>query len=272
MSHEMNWFFWSLLCLFSLAMGSFLNVIIYRLPKMLQATWHTGCEQLPHFNLFLPRSRCQACQKTIPWWHNIPLVSFILLKGRCCFCQTQISWEYPIIELLTLLFSLLAAQQFGFNTKLLYVLGFIYFIICLTSIDFKHQLLPDSLTQGLLWLGLFANLNTHFAILSDAILGAIAGYAILWLVTKLFYLWTKKIGMGHGDFKLLAALGAWFGWTSLPFILLIASSIGAISGVIYLKITRQTKETPIPFGPFLCLAGLCNLFFPKMIYSFMILQ
>jgi leader peptidase (prepilin peptidase)/N-methyltransferase len=263
-----------LLGIFSLLMGSFLNVVIYRLPRMLKAEWQTECELLlnpdkampahtPVFNLFLPRSACQDCKKTIPFWHNLPILSFLLLKGRCCFCQSKISWQYPFIELTCLILSLAAALHFGFNLTLLYALCFIWILICLAGIDLKHQLLPDSLTLGLLWLGLLANTEALFTSLPNAIFGAISGYLVLWMTMKLFYLCTKKVGMGHGDFKLLAAFGAWFGWVQLPLLLLSSSLMGAVVGIIYLKTTQQSKETPIPFGPFLCLSGLFILFFGK---------
>jgi leader peptidase (prepilin peptidase) / N-methyltransferase len=272
-----------LLGIFSLLIGSFLNVVIHRLPRMLEAEWRTECKLLlnpkkaapaktPVFNLFLPRSSCQNCKKTIPFWHNLPILSFILLKGRCCFCKAAISWQYPFIEFICLFLSLAAALHFGFNLTLVYALCFIWILICLASIDFKHQLLPDSLTLGLLWLGLLANTEALFTSLPNAIFGAISGYLILWMTMKLFYLCTKKVGMGHGDFKLLAAFGAWFGWALLPSILLVSSLIGAITGIIYLKATKQTKETPIPFGPFLCFSGLFVLFFSKKIYSLLNLQ
>lgn len=171
-----------------------------------------------------------------------------------------------------MILSLAAALHFGFNLTLLYALCFIWILICLAGIDLQHQLLPDSLTLGLLWLGLLANTAQLFTSLPNAVLGATSGYLVLWIAMKLFYLCTKKVGMGHGDFKLLAAFGAWFGWAFLPFILLASSLTGAITGMIYLKITTQTKDTPIPFGPFLCLAGLLILFFSKIIYSLLNLQ
>lgn len=258
-----------LLGIFSLLVGSFLNVVIYRLPIMLKAEWKKECEALltpkkitktKAFNLWFPRSHCPQCQKTIPFWHNIPVLSFILLKARCVFCKQPIAWQYPFIEALTLVLSLCAAIHFGFTPALGFALLLIWGLISLTSIDLKHQLLPDSLTLGLLWLGLLANTQALFTPLPDAVFGAVAGYLTLWLVMKLFYYATGKIGMGHGDFKLLAAFGAWFGWMLLPAILLLSSVLGAIAGLVYLKKTKQSKETPIPFGPFLCLAGFITLF------------
>ena len=263
----------SLVCLGLLALlvGSFLNVVIYRLPRMLEISWRDECrillkiapctqKNMPKLNLCFPRSFCPACHQSIPAWHNIPILSFIILRGHCFFCKTKISWQYPFVELICLVLSVLAAHLFGFSLMLLFSLCFIWILVCLAMIDFKHQILPDALTLGLLWLGLLANLHGLITPLTDAVLGAALGYVILWLVMKIFYYTTKKVGMGQGDFKLLAAFGAWLGWTKLPLILLIASFLGAVIGIIYLKTTQQSKETPIPFGPFLCFSGLIVLF------------
>ncbi len=270
-----------LLGITALIVGSFLNVVIYRLPRMLEREWKAECavlldpEKRPAkpkkpFNLWQPRSACPHCKTMIPFWHNLPILSFILLKGHCAHCKKNISWQYPIVEVVSFILSLTAGLYFGFNLTLILALLFIWILITLCVIDLKHQLLPDGLTLGLLWLGLLANLNQLFTSLPDAILGAVSGYLILWLTMKLFYLCTGKIGMGHGDFKLLAAFGAWFGWMLLPPLLLLASILGAIAGTIYLKTTKKTKETPIPFGPFLGLAGFTILFYGKPILSFML--
>ena len=261
------------LALLSLAIGSLLNVIIYRLPLMLKAEWESQCHNFLHIsneqpqkiNLFFPRSFCPNCKSIIPFWHNIPIVSYCLLWGRCHQCRQHISLRYPLIEAVCLSLSLLAAYHFGFNLSLIFVLLFIWLLICMFVIDLQHQLLPDSLTLCLLWLGLIANAQSLFTTLPTAVLSAAGAYVALWLFIKLFYLITGKIGMGHGDFKLFAAFGAWFGWTQLPVILLISSITGAITGIIYLKSTSQTRETPIPFGPFLCIAGLISLFYGKTI-------
>lgn len=268
----------SLACigLFALLVGSFLNVVIYRLPRMLEHTWKNECRALldpkfstpsntAKFNLCFPRSTCPACHQIIPAWHNIPILSFIILRGRCCFCKKSISWQYPLTEVLCLALSVFAVFHFNFSSPLLCALLFIWILICMAMIDLKHQILPDSLTLGLLWLGLLTNLHGLITPLPDAVLGAALGYSSLWLIMKLFYCITGKIGMGQGDFKLLAAFGAWFGWTKLPLILMIASLIGAVVGMIYLKKTHQSKETPIPFGPFLCFAGLITLFWGNAI-------
>lgn len=245
----------SLVGFLGLLMGSFLNVVIYRLPLMMQAA-----ESLhPHkktFNLFLPRSHCPACQTCIPAWHNIPLLSYLLLKGKCHHCQHAIPYQYPLVEASSMLLSFLMAWIFGYHLTLLFALLFVWILICLTWIDIRHQLLPDSLTLGLLWLGLIANTQTLFTSLPNAVLSAAGAYLGLWLFIQLFYLCTKKIGMGHGDFKLYAAFGAWFGWQLLLPILMSACILGSVIGVIYLSYMKKTKDTPIPFGPFLCLAGL----------------
>ena len=258
--------FYGLLCL---AIGSLLNVIIYRLPLMLQAAYRSECCKLLNIsenkeegiNLFYPRSFCIHCKHQIPFWHNIPLLSFMLLKGRCHTCSKTISWQYPLVEASYLCLCIGAAWHFGFNVSLIWGVLFIAVILCLCVIDLKLQLLPDSLTYALLWLGLIANTQSIFTTLPNAVLSAAGAYIGLWLFTQLFFLMTGKIGMGNGDFKLYAAFGAWFGWTLLPLILLISSLIGACSGIFYLKITHQSKDTPIPFGPFLCFAGLISLFY-----------
>ena len=256
--------------IFSLLMGSFLNVVIYRLPQMLEANWRAECNALLHpkkrlpqtplLNLWLPRSFCPHCKTTIPFWHNLPLLSFIILKGRCAFCKKSISMQYPLVELTCFLLSLAAILKFGLSIPLIYALLFIWIVIAMTGIDLKHQLLPDELTLGLLWIGLIANTSACFTSINDAIFGAIFGYLMLWFAMKIFYFFTKKVGMGQGDFKLLAALGAYFGVSKLPGLLLIASVTGAVAGITYLVLTKQSKETPIPFGPFLCLSGLFILF------------
>lgn len=262
-----------LLGILSLCIGSLLNVIIYRLPLMLQAEWKSQCHellQLPDepqqtINLFFPRSFCPNCNKTIPFWHNIPILSYCLLRGRCSDCKQNIPIYYPIIETLCLTLSLLAAWFFGFNLSLIFVLLFIWMLIPLCVIDIQHQLLPDSLTIGLLWLGLIANTQALFTTLPNAVCSAAGAYLSLWLFIKLFYLLTGKIGMGNGDFKLFAAFGAWFGWTQLPLILLMSSFTGAVIGIIYLKTTKQATQTPISFGPFLCISGLISLFYGQTI-------
>lgn len=269
-----------ILGIFSLAVGSFLNVVIYRLPLMLNAEWRADCCSLlqlpepeaPKLNLSFPRSFCPSCNTTIPFWHNIPVISYFLLLGRCRQCHAPISLQYPLIELLCLALSLGAAWHFGFGINLLFVLPFIWILIVLFFIDLKHQILPDSLTLSLLWLGLIANTQELFTTLPNAVFSAAGAYLSLWLFIKLFYLITGKIGMGNGDFKLFAAFGAWFGGALLPFILIVASLAGAIIGIIYLKAHQKTKETPIPFGPFLCVSALVALFYGQALMSWYLHQ
>jgi len=262
-----------MLGIFSLTVGSFLNVLIYRLPLMLQTEWRMECRdllQLPEepaqkINLFYPRSFCPRCKKMISAWQNIPLLSYLILRGRCGSCQQHIPLRYPLVELLCMSLSVFAGFILGFNITLLFALLFIWLTIGMCFIDIQHQLLPDTLTLSLLWLGLIANTQSLFTPLPDAVLGTVGAYLSLWLLIKLFYLCTGKVGMGNGDFKLFAALGAWFGWTQLPMILILSSLSGAVTGLIYLKTSGKSRETPIPFGPFLCIAGLASLFFGSLI-------
>lgn len=252
---------------YALMMGSVLSMMIYRIPIIIQQEYlnvHLDSYDRPTFNLFLPRSHCTHCKKTIPFWHNIPLFSYLFLRGHCHFCQKRIAWRYPVIEILTLFLSLAAMHTFGVHLMLIWALIFIFLTLCLAFIDLEHQILPDNLTFILLWIGLLINTQTVFCTLPNAVWSAAGAYISLWLFIKLFYWITGKIGMGHGDFKLFAAFGAWFGWTALPTILLIACSFGAILGLCYLKWTHQDRNTPIPFGPYLCLGGLAYLFLPML--------
>lgn len=263
-------FLYVALAVFSLCVGSLLNVIIYRMPLMLTAEWKRQCCELldmkekepqQHINLFFPRSFCPHCKTLVSAWQNIPIISYLFLKGRCHTCHGPISIRYPLIELLTLILSVYASWHFGFTLMLPFVLLAIWILICLIFIDIDHQLLPDSLTLSLLWLGLLANTQYDFASsLTDAVCSAAGAYLALWVFIKLYYVITGKIGMGHGDFKLFAAFGAWFGWVLLPLILLMSSLTGAIVGIIYLKHNNKHPDTTIPFGPFLCISGLIALF------------
>lgn len=267
--------FYFMVTLFSLMVGSLLNVVIYRLPLMLKAEQLSECtellnlpkEKLHSLNLFFPRSFCPHCKHQIKALDNIPLLSYLILKGRCRYCLSLINWRYPLVEALSALLALYASWHFGFNLHLFFSLIFIWISLCLIFIDLDHQLLPDSLTLLLLWLGLIANTQSLFTPLSNAVLSAAGAYLFLWLFIKLFYLITGKIGMGHGDFKLFAALGAWFGWTILPLILLVSSITGAIVGIIFLKYKKQSKDTPIAFGPFLSIAGMVALFWGPAILN-----
>ncbi|HSB97374.1 MAG TPA: A24 family peptidase [Spongiibacteraceae bacterium] len=255
--------------------GSFLNVVIYRLPKMMERAWRAESqailelevaatpENAAPFNLAFPNSHCPNCNAAIQPWQNIPVVSYLLLKGRCGNCRTAISARYPIIEICAGLLAALAASQLGFSWQLLAALVLLWTLLTLTMIDVDHQLLPDQLTLPLLWLGLLLNLQNLFVPLHDAVLGAAAGYLILWGVFHLFRLITGKEGMGYGDFKLLAALGAWMGWQMLPIIILLSSLVGAVAGSILLVVQRKGRSTPIPFGPYLAGAGAIAFFWGK---------
>ncbi|MFT4057994.1 MAG: A24 family peptidase [Legionella sp.] len=279
MVHELTtnhlWFMYVVVALCSLAVGSLLNVIIYRLPIMLQHEWKHEYSELmgleeeitPLLNLFFPRSFCPSCKATVTYWQNIPILSYLFLRGRCYQCQSPISPRYPFIELGTMLLSLYASWHFGFIWQLPFALLALWILICLLFIDIDHQLLPDSLTLSLLWLGLIANTANLFAPLSEAVLSAAGAYLSLWFFIKLFYLFTGKIGMGNGDFKLFAAFGAWFGWKILPLILLFSSITGTIVGLLYLYREDKSKDTMIPFGPFLCISGIAALFWGQEIIN-----
>jgi leader peptidase (prepilin peptidase) / N-methyltransferase len=265
-----------------LAVGSFLNVVIYRLPVMLDRQWRAQCAELaghdshatiqaagPHerFNLIVPRSACPACKAPITALQNIPLISWVFLRGRCARCGAPISVRYPLVELLTGILSGWVAAQFGFGYPALAALILTWFLIALTFIDLDHQLLPDSLTLPLLWLGLALSLwgpqgGAPVPVdVRSSLIGALAGYLSLWSVYHLFRLVTGKEGMGYGDFKLFAALGAWLGWQMLLPVILIAAVVGAVVGIALLAIRRQSRATPIAFGPFLAAAGWLVLMF-----------
>ena len=251
-----------------LVVGSFLNVVILRVPKMMEQAWHRECSELleqsapeePRINLSRPGSQCPGCGTAIKPWHNVPVISWILLRARCASCGMPISARYPLVELATGILSGLAAWQFGFGVEALSALLLIWMLIALTGIDIDTQLLPDSLTLPLLWLGLGINLFAVWTPLSSAVIGAMLGYGILWSVYWLFKWVTGKEGMGYGDFKLLGALGAWFGWEAVPVMILLSSLVGAILGIAILLIKRQGRDTPMPFGPYLAGAGLIMLF------------
>jgi len=247
-----------------LSVGSFLNVVIYRLPVMLDRTWRRQSAELLElatsdetpsgsFNLLVPRSRCGSCGTSITWWQNIPVLSWLALKGRCASCGTSISARYPLVESLTAVCSLAVLGVYGYTWTAAFALLFTWTLVALAFIDFDTRLLPDNLTLPLLWLGLTLNLGTGFTDLSSAVVGAMAGYLTLWGVYWIFKWITGKEGMGYGDFKLLGAFGAWFGWQSLPMLILLSSVAGVVVGGAYLLI-RRSRE-PIPFGPFLAIAG-----------------
>ncbi len=260
-----------------LIVGSFLNVVIYRLPVMMEREWRCQCAELLEqplpeeasrpFNLVTPPSRCQNCQHPIKPWENIPVLSYLWQRGRCTACQTRISPRYPIIELSCAVLSMIVAWQLGFGWSLLSVLFLTWALLALSMIDVDHQLLPDSMTLPLLWLGLLLNLwpETRFVPIEEAILGAVFGYLSLWSVYWLFKLTTGKEGMGYGDFKLLAMFGAWLGWQALPMIILMSSLVGAIIGITLIVVQGRDRNQPIPFGPYLACAGWITLLWGQYI-------
>ncbi|WP_136413186.1 A24 family peptidase [Herbaspirillum sp. ST 5-3] len=261
-----------------LLIGSFLNVVIHRLPKMMQResdnyVAHERGEPLPHtdrYNLMVPRSACPHCGHAISALENIPVLSYLFLRGKCIECKTPISPRYPIVELLTGMLSGLLIWRFGSGLAGLATLAFAYLLIAMTFIDADTQLLPDDLTLLLLWCGLLLNLNGTFVPLRDAVIGAAAGYASLWSVYWLFKLTTGKEGMGYGDFKLLAALGAWLGWKMLPVIILLSSIVGAVVGISLILFAKHGRNNPIPFGPYLAAAGMIALLYGRqMVEAYM---
>lgn len=253
-----------LILVVGLVVGSFLNVVILRLPIMMQAQWRKDCRELlacepepasEPFNLATPGSHCPACQTPIKPWYNVPVLSWLILRGRCSYCQSEISSRYPLVELASGIASVVVATQFEWGSQLALALVFTWSLLCLTLIDWDHQLLPDDITLPLLWLGLMANFWGIFTDLESAVLGAVLGYGILWSVYWIFKLLTKKEGMGYGDFKLLAALGAWLGWQALPMIILLSSLVGATIGIGLIVLKRLQRDQPMPFGPYLAAAG-----------------
>ncbi|MDH0346977.1 prepilin peptidase [Aeromonas dhakensis] len=263
--HSLPWLYFSLVFLFSLMIGSFLNVVIHRLPIMLEREWQaeylsyfnpeTQLQQEERYNLMVPRSACPHCGHAITAMENIPLLSWLWLKGRCRECQAPISARYPLVELLTALLSLVVAATFPPGWGLLAALLLTWVLVALTFIDLDKMLLPDQLTLPLLWGGLLFNLTGGFVPLADAVIGAMAGYLVLWSLYWAFKLLTGKEGMGYGDFKLLAALGAWLGWQALPIVLLLSSLVGAIIGISLILLRNHHQGKPIPFGPYLAIAG-----------------
>ena len=282
-----------------LFVGSFLNVVVYRLPLMMEKTWRREClEFLKHdaetskkqagaidesgiiqqaelqnsdeekpFNLMVPRSACPSCGAMIKSWQNIPVISWLFLRGKCGSCEHPISAEYPLVEMLTGILSLAVAMKFGASIQLVFALLFTWSLISLALIDFHTTLLPDNITLPLMWLGLLISLIPVFVNTHDAIVGAAAGYMILWLVFQTFKLITGKEGMGFGDFKLLAALGAWLGWAKLPLIILLSSLTGAIIGIMMMVVLKHQRSKPIPFGPYLAIAGWIALMWGDQIVA-----
>ncbi len=271
-----------------LAVGSFLNVVIYRLPVMLDRSWREQCRELSgeaasatlpaaapeRFNLAVPRSACPACQAPISALQNIPLISWLVLRGRCAHCGQPISVRYPLVEALSGVLCAAVAWKFGFGWPALAALVLTWFLIALTFIDVDHQLLPDNLTLPLLWLGLLVSQwgpqpgATALPVdVRSSLIGAMAGYVSLWSVYHLFRLLTGKEGMGYGDFKLFAALGAWLGWQMLLPIILVAAAVGAVVGIAMLSLRGQSRATPIAFGPFLAAAGWLMLMFGQQLVA-----
>ncbi len=254
----------TLIFIIGLLIGSFLNVVIYRLPIMMNRNWKKEChefldldysEDSQKFNLAVPQSSCPSCQTKIKPYQNIPIFSYIFLKGQCAQCKTHISLRYPVIEGFTGITSALVAYQFGYGLEMLFALILTWTLIALSFIDIDHQLLPDSITLPVLWLGLLLSLFSIYTESHNSIIGAIAGYLSLWTVYQVFKLVTGKEGMGFGDFKLLALLGAWLGWQYIPMIILLSSLVGAVIGIAMIILVKKDKNVPIPFGPYLAAAG-----------------
>lgn len=277
-------FFLFLIAALSLIVGSFLNVVIYRLPLMMKNEWSRECREYlglkaeqpdtEKLNLCLPFSHCIQCKKPLKPWHNIPIMSYLVLRGKCAYCSCKISMRYPFVELLCCVASVYVAWRFGISWQTVGGLIFTWIAISLIFIDLDHHLLPDQLTLLLVWVGLFLSLFSVFANSHDAIIGAIAGYLIFAGVQWLFKIATGKIGMGQGDFKFLAGLGALLGWQQLPVIILLASVVGLFFGLVQMFLRNQFKSVPIPFGPYLAFAGwisliwgpqLLNLYVNKML-------
>ena len=277
------WFYLTTVGLVSLCVGSFLNVVIYRLPLMMQREWQSECRLLlddelntnqakpkntsEPFNLVKPNSTCPKCKTAIKPWQNIPIISWLILKGKCASCSNPISIRYPAVEAVTALLSLVVAYTFGATEQALLYIVITWALVALTFIDIDHMLLPDQLTLPLVWLALIAAVAGITITPSDAIIGSVFGYLSLWSVFWLFKLLTGKEGMGYGDFKLLALFGALLGWQSLLTIILLSSVVGAIIGIALLSIQGKDKATPIPFGPYLAIAGWITLLWGNQLQS-----
>jgi leader peptidase (prepilin peptidase)/N-methyltransferase len=259
--------------LLGLVVGSFLNVVAYRIPIMMERAWRAQCDELKaqpftppahvadakRFDLWWPPSTCPGCGRGIAAQHNIPVLGFLWLRGRCASCGAKISPRYPLVETFAALLALATAYTFGPTWQTVAALGFAWTLLALTLIDLDHKLLPDSLTLPLLWAGLLVNIPGLFAPLPASVIGAAAGYLALWSVYMLFKLVTGKEGMGYGDFKLLAAIGAWVGWQLLPVVILLSAVVGSIVGIALILFGGRSSQTAIPFGPYLAAAGLIAL-------------
>jgi leader peptidase (prepilin peptidase)/N-methyltransferase len=259
---------WALVGLVGLCVGSFLNVVIHRVPRMLEQQWHAQCAELsggapvdaPRYNLLLPRSHCPSCSRPIRLIENVPVVSWLALRGKCAGCGARISARYPIVEVLGGIAAVAAAVRFGFTVQGLAAAGLLWALLALTFIDFDTQLLPDNITLPLLWAGLIVNLSGLFVPIGSAVIGAVAGYLSLWAVYWLFKLLRNKEGMGYGDFKLLAAIGAWLGWQPLLGVALLSSLVGALIGIGLIMFKGRDHNIPLAFGPYLAIAGAIALF------------
>ena len=267
---------------FALMIGSFLNVVIFRLPLMMQRDWREQCEELAkepppdipegRFNLVVPRSRCPSCGAEIKAWQNIPVLSYLLLGAQCANCRESISIRYPLVEIFTAVLAGICAWRFGFGWEALMAIGMTCTLVAISLIDADHQLIPDSVVMPLLWVGLVMSLwyplagaETLFISPREAIVGALAGYLSLWSVYQLFKLVTGKEGMGYGDFKLLAALGAWLGWKALPTIILMSAIVAAVIGVAMIVFRGRDRQLPIPYGPYLAAAGWITMLWGESI-------
>ncbi len=264
-------FLLSTVFVFGLIVGSFLNVVIHRLPKMMQKEWREDCcefleidnnnqDDKKTYNLISPRSACPGCGHKITALENVPLISYLFLRGKCSECSAHISLRYPAIELISGLTSVTAAWFYGFSAETFLIMILSWSLICLTMIDYEEQLLPDGITLPILWLGIFCNYFDLFTDLESSVLGAIFGYLAFWSVYILFKVATGKEGMGHGDFKLLSMLGAWLGWQMLPLVIILSSIVGALIGIALLVFTSHNKSKPIPFGPYIAIAGWIAIF------------
>jgi leader peptidase (prepilin peptidase)/N-methyltransferase len=273
--------------LLALLIGSFLNVVIYRLPIMMEREWRAQCEEIAEtpavelptgrFDLVAPRSRCPACGHAITAMQNIPVISYLVLGGKCSNCQVPISRRYPIIELLTAVLTGIVAWRFGFGWEAAAAILMTWALIAISVIDIDHQIIPDSVSLPLIWVGLFLSLfhetaaaEILFVDAKTAIAGGLAGYLSLWSIYHLFRLLTGKEGMGYGDFKLLAALGAWLGWQMLPLIILLSAAVGAVVGISLIVFKRHDRGVPIPFGPYLAAAGwIAMLWGPQIVAGYL---
>ncbi len=279
---------WIAVTLFGLLVGSFLNVVIHRVPKMMENQWAAEATEVMQslgkldanavganslstekYNLVTPASSCPHCGHKIRSWENIPVISWLFLGGKCSACKAPISFRYPFVELLTGALAGLAAWKFGASWQLAGALAFSFALVALTWIDLDTQLLPDSITLPLLWLGLLLNVRGTFVPLQEAVVGAALGYLVLWSIYWLFKLVTGKEGMGYGDFKLLAAIGAWFGWTVLPMVILLSSVVGLIAALGLMLFKGHHRSQPIPFGPYLAAAGLLALYLKPVLSQWM---